>query len=451
MVYTPDQIAQAIIFEGQIARSNTSPETTHPVMTPLQIQIALATALVESGDRMLANPNVLASESYPNDGDGHDHLSVDPFQQQPQWWGTVAEEMDPRLSAAMFYNHLAKDMAAHPGRAPGTYAQDVQGSAFPDRYAQRMDDAVAQYNRLAGAVGPAAPPPPMFNERNLIDGFNNYSSRNGHTVDLLLIHTEEPKLAPYARNAQSLYDFLRGTSGNAAVSYHYVIGQNADGTVEVIDCVDTDDECWAVLDSNADSINYCFANSSVSLSHDEWMSQFGNAIDTAAYLIVQDAAKYGVPLTLLFPDSDGNYPGPPPGVTEHRYITKFLGDGSHVDCYPNFPYDYLGERIKHYAAQGDDDMGLVNQPSGSIYRSNNDPLPWAGTPMDFILDKQIHEAHTEALAVQGSSVELGWVQAVAGGTSPVSASLTPADVAKAQAILDYIPKQPKTRAPRNPK
>jgi hypothetical protein len=462
MTYTPDQIAQAIIFEGQIARANTSPETTHPVMTPLQIQIALATALVETNERVLANPNVPESENYPNDGDGFDHMSTGEFQQQPQWWGTVAEEMDPRLSAAMFYNHLDKDMTLHPGRAPGVYAQDVQGSRYPDRYAKRMDDAVAQYNRLAGTVGPSpwivvpnAPAPPIFNESNQIEGFNNYSSRNGRTVDLLIIHTEEPKLAPYARNAQSLYDFLRGTRGNAAVSYHYSIGQNANGTVDVIDIVDTDYECWAVLDSNPDSINYCFSNSSVSLTTNEWMTQFGNAIDVCAYLIVQDAAKYGVPLTFLFPDPNDNsrYPGNPPGITDHKYVTDYLGDGSHSDVGPNFPFTYFGERIKHYAGQGDDDMPLVNQPSGSIYRSNNDPLPWAGTPMDFILDKQIHEAHTEALAVQGSPTELGWVQAVAGGTSPVSGSLGPADVSKAQAILDYIASPPaaKTRSPRKVK
>lgn len=453
MTYTPDQVARAIIFEGQMARHNTSPETEHPVMSPLQIQIALATALVESNDRVLANPNVPESENYPNDGQGYDHMSTGAFQQQPQWWGTVAEEMDPRLSAAMFYNHLAKDMAAHPGRSPGTYAQDVQGSAYPDRYDKRMNDAVAQYNRLVGQPVPpevAAVPAPKFNERNLINGFNNYSSRNGRTVDLLLIHTEEPKMAPYQRNAQSLYDFLKGTSGRSAVSYHYVIGQNSDGTVEVIDCVDTDYECWAVLDSNPDSINWCFANSSVDLTRDEWMSQFGNAIDVCAYLIVQDAHKYGVPIRTLFPNAAGAYPGPPPGITDHKYVTEFLGDGSHTDVGYNFPWDYFGERINHYAGQGDtDDMALIKAPSGSIYRTSNDPLPWEGTPMDFIIDAQTHEGRVESLAIEGFPSAVDLVTAVAEGRSPVNDQLSDDNRARAQNILDFINRsKPRTRKPK---
>src|ERR1700761_638479 len=107
MAYTPDQVAQDIIAEGQTARTTGTPETLHPVITPRGIQIALSTAIVESNDRVLANPNVPESENYPNDGDGFDHDSAGAFQQQFMWWGTVAEEMNPRLSAAMFYHHLA--------------------------------------------------------------------------------------------------------------------------------------------------------------------------------------------------------------------------------------------------------------------------------------------------------------------------------------------------------
>lgn len=453
MTYTPDQVAQAIIFEGQIERHNTSPETEHPVMSPLQIQIALATALVESNEQVLANPAVPESENYPHDGEGYDHLSTGEFQQQPQWWGTVAEEMDPRLSAAMFYNHLAKDMTLHPGREPGVYAQDVQGSAYPDRYAQRMDEAVAQYNRLVGTVGPnvlgpgafIAAPPPMFNESNQIDGFGNFSSRNGRTVDLLIIHTEEPKLAPYSRNAQSLYNFLKSTTGDKAVSYHYCIGQNADDTVDVIDTVDTDYECWAVLDSNPDSINYCFANSSVELSTDEWMTQFGNAIDVCAYLIVQDAAKYGVPLVFLFPDPNDNsqYPGNPPGITDHKYVTDFLGDGSHVDVGPNFPFTYLGERIKHYAGQGDtDDMPTTNERSYSFYRTTDDPTGFDGTKEDHHIAGMTEEENVERLALLGDTWNLSLVHRIAESdqTMPAVAAEQLGIADRANSILAKAPK-----------
>jgi hypothetical protein len=354
MTYTPDQVAKAIITEGQTARTSGTPETLHPVMSPLQIQIALATALVESNDRVLANPNVPESENYPNDGDGHDHLSAGEFQQQYMWWGTVAEEMDPRLSAAMFYNHLAKDMAAHPGRAPGVYAQDVQGSAFPDRYAQRMDDAVAQYNRLTGP-GPVADPRitallavrPDFNEfpNWCTNGKkSNWQSRNGTPIDSLFVHTQEA--AENDDNAAlDLSNFLKSTIGGPnPVSYHDSVRQASDGGVTVVNSVDTDFASWSVGNSNNRSINRCFAGSDASWTRAQWMTQ-REAIRVMAYLMVLDALKYDIdPTHITFgPNYDGK---PPPVVSDHRYCTEVLHDGNtHVDVGDNFPADIYGADV----------------------------------------------------------------------------------------------------------
>lgn len=354
MTYTPDQVARAIIEEGRTARTTGTPETLHPVMTPLQIQIGLATAIVESGDRVLANPNVPESESFPNDGDGHDHLSTGEFQQQPQWWGTVAEEMDPKLSAAMFFNHLAKDMAAHPGRAPGVYAQDVQGSSFPDRYAQHMNEAVAQYNRLTGV--PIVTDPrtaalekvrPAFNE--FPNWCNNSNSRGGTTIDCLLAHTQEG--AEDDDNAAlDLSNFLKSSEGGPnPVSYHDCVHQASDGGVTVVNSVDTDLSAWAVGNSNARSINRCFAGSAASWSRAQWLSQ-SKAIDVMAYLMVRDAIKYNiVPTHITFgPNYDGK---PPPVVSDHRYCTKVLKDGNtHVDVGDNFPADIYGAAVLKYWA-----------------------------------------------------------------------------------------------------
>lgn len=360
MTYTPDQIGQAIILEGQTARTTGPDEVLHPVMTPLQIQIALATALVETNDRVLANPNVPESETYPNDGDGFDHLSTGEFQQQPQWWGTVAEEMDPRLSAAMFYNHLAKDMAAHPGRTPGTYAQDVQGSAYPDRYDQRFSDAVAQYNRLTGApiTMPTTDPRvtallavrPEFNEfaNWCTNGSkSNWQSRNGTTIDCLLVHTQEG--AEFDDNAAlDLSNFLKNSIGSAnPVSYHDSVHQASDGGVTVVNSVDTDNAAWAVGNSNDRSINRCFAGSDASWTRAQWMTQ-AKAIDVMAYLMVLDALKYNiVPTHITFgPNYDGK---PPPVVSDHRYCTDVLRDGNtHVDVGDNFPADIYGAAIVKY-------------------------------------------------------------------------------------------------------
>lgn len=105
-------------------------------------QIALATALVESGDPMLmyANNAVPESLQYRHDAVGSDHDSVGLFQQRDNGaWGTVAQRMNPYDSAVMFYRELQKfDWKS---MQPGDAAQKVQRSAFPDRYATKLDKA----------------------------------------------------------------------------------------------------------------------------------------------------------------------------------------------------------------------------------------------------------------------------------------------------------------------
>jgi hypothetical protein len=147
----PDDNARAIITEGQQARSDGDGYLQHPVISVRGIQIALATALVESNLIMYANDSDPDSLNFPHDAISYDADSDGLFQQRGEWWGTVAERMDPALSAAMFYNRLATMNYDDPGASPGTFAQDVQRSAFPDRYDERFGDAVALYQRLTCA------------------------------------------------------------------------------------------------------------------------------------------------------------------------------------------------------------------------------------------------------------------------------------------------------------
>lgn len=110
-------------------------------------RIAIATALVESELRMLANPVVPDSFQFPHEGVGTDHTSVGIFQQQ-KWWGTTAQRMNARASAGMFYDALTKfDWR---GMDPGAAAQKVQVSAFPDKYATRMAEADALIEMVGG-------------------------------------------------------------------------------------------------------------------------------------------------------------------------------------------------------------------------------------------------------------------------------------------------------------
>lgn len=152
------------------------------------IVIALATALVESGIKNYANDgiydtsrnpsdatladreNILnfikRSLSFPHDAVGSDATSVGIFQQQA-WWGsingstwqtdpenTITRLMDPVFQAQKFYNAML-GIRGWENMDPGTVAQKVQVSAFPDKYGQRIAEAeglLAQYGSQASTV-----------------------------------------------------------------------------------------------------------------------------------------------------------------------------------------------------------------------------------------------------------------------------------------------------------
>lgn len=195
--------------------------------------------------------------------------------------------------------------------------------------------------RLAGAADPTggtmSEPRPDFNE--YAKWSNNSQPRGGiprDVIDLLILHTQEG-----AGNADSLATYLQGPNG---VSYHYTISQDPkDNGVTVCDVVDTDLASWSVLNANNRSINLCFAGSSAAWSREQWMRQ-SRAIDVAAYLCVKDCLKYDVPAKVMPP---GRY-GPPGGITDHAYVTKYLGIGTHTDVGPNFPWDYLTQQVEYW-------------------------------------------------------------------------------------------------------
>ncbi|MUM19678.1 hypothetical protein FZI91_21600 [Mycobacterium sp. CBMA271] len=131
------EVARKIIEEG--LRRGLSPEA---------IQIALATALTESGLRSLANGSVPDSMMLPNDGVGQDHDSVGPFQQR-QSWGATADLMDPARSAGKFYDQLVK-VSGWQDMSVAQAAQAVQRSAFPDAYAKYEAQAGQIFHQVTG-------------------------------------------------------------------------------------------------------------------------------------------------------------------------------------------------------------------------------------------------------------------------------------------------------------
>ncbi len=134
------------------------------------IEIALMVALQESGLQVLANGSVEASLHLPHDGVGNDHDSLGTAQQRPSaGWGTVSQLMDPTYDAAAFYggpqgpNHGSPrgllDVPGWQSMDMGAAAQAVQGSAFPERYAQWQSEAESILNGSgSGTVSPACSP-----------------------------------------------------------------------------------------------------------------------------------------------------------------------------------------------------------------------------------------------------------------------------------------------------
>ena len=315
------------------------------------------------------NANDPSSQNYPFDSQADDGRSVGYFQQQngragdtlpdgdrDNWWGSMHTRMALAQATDTFLARLSDDYttAADNPSLAGSFAQRVQGSAFPDRYAQKWDEAWAV---LRSALDQPTEPPvtnrPAYNEFPIWSP--NSSSRNGVAVDAVFLHTQEGGGGDSA--AEGLAHYLAEPANQ--VSYHYAISQASDSGVTVVDCVDTDHAAWSVLSANARSINLCFAGSRAAWTREQWMQQ-SNAIDVAAYLVVQDCQKYDIPLNVIAPP----YTGRIPGISDHAYVTKILGDGTHTDVGAGFPWDYFSARIAFWSADGQDPIEVPSGPVG---------------------------------------------------------------------------------------
>jgi hypothetical protein len=220
-------------------------------------------------------------------------------------------------------------------RKVGKAAPTKASSAAPKKVSAAKQSGAGARKRSAAAPPAKVAPRPDFNEYAVWSP--NNQSRAGTKADLWIIHTQEGN-----GNADSLAHYLQG---NVGVSYHYTIGEDYnDHGVTVCDVVDTALASWSVLNANNRSINLCFAGSRSAWTRTQWMQQ-SRAIDVAAYLCVNDCLRYGIPITVM---PWGRYSNPG-GITDHHYVTEFLGIGTHTDCGPNFPWDYFTQRIQYYA------------------------------------------------------------------------------------------------------
>jgi hypothetical protein len=332
-----------------------------------------------------ANPSKLPdSLSYPHDSLSDDGRSVGYFQQQPgprgeAWWGTTANMMTLAESADSFLSRLADDYGDAKGSPvlAGQFVQRVQGSSYPDRYAQHWDEAWDVVNRALGKTAVEE----VVEVANGRPDFNEYPKwspsrqpRFGVTPDLFLLHTQEGD-----GNADSLANYLCNPSNR--VSYHYTVSQADDGGVTVVDVVDTDYASWSVLSANNRSINLCFAGSRASWSRQEWM-EHSRAIEVAAWLAVQDCKQWGIDTRVLAPPYDSD----PPGISDHKYVTEYLGDGNHTDVGHQFPWDFFQAAVNRFANNAspeggdmftDDDRNMLKELV-EIRRHSRSPLRHLG-------------------------------------------------------------------------
>jgi len=153
---------------GQLAVANAIVSAGKGMKVPENgIIVALATAQTESGLRNLANDgtdprlepdqkDVSRSLQLPHDGVGHDHGSVNEFQQQYPWWGSLEELMTPAIAAQKFYAKLLMVPGWAQMPVP-VAAQTVQQSANPGAYAAAETTARAVYAQTstAPAIAPS--------------------------------------------------------------------------------------------------------------------------------------------------------------------------------------------------------------------------------------------------------------------------------------------------------
>ncbi|MCC6419742.1 MAG: M23 family metallopeptidase [Gemmataceae bacterium] len=162
--------ARVVLDRGQLAHAATiiTVGASTPGVGQAGVRVALMAALTESRLRMLANTGAYPeSANYPHDGDASDHDSLGLFQMRPAaGWGTVADLMDSNYQARAFFGGAdgpnypsPRGLLDIPGWQqldPGSAAQAVEVSAYPDRYRnwQPVADAI-----LTALTTPAASNP----------------------------------------------------------------------------------------------------------------------------------------------------------------------------------------------------------------------------------------------------------------------------------------------------
>jgi N-acetyl-anhydromuramyl-L-alanine amidase AmpD len=259
-----------------------------------------------------------------------------------------------RVTAGQQIAVINPDPKTNGGTAPHLHLSDMPGAYNPAAKQNplirlvsggAMEPSPNQAKKKKENPLPLNTSRPDFNEYPLWSP--NNEPRNGTKIDLFLLHTEEG--GGVKDGADRLARWMQNPS--VGVSYHYTVSQDpTDNGVTVVNVTDTDRAAWSALSANRRSINLVFAGSKAGWTRDQWLLQ-SRAIDVAAYLAAQDCAKYGIAKRVLKPPYSA-----PGGVSDHRYVTKYLRDGTHGDVggpmsapWTGFPWDVFEDAFLRHA------------------------------------------------------------------------------------------------------
>ncbi|KAK0518668.1 hypothetical protein OC834_005839 [Tilletia horrida] len=110
--------------------------------------IAITTGITEANLLNYANSDVSASFNYQYDAVSSDYDSVGVFQQRVSYYPNIDADMDPYQSAGAFLDKMV-NVDGWQTADVGSVCQDVQGSAYPDRY----NENVSQASGICSAMG----------------------------------------------------------------------------------------------------------------------------------------------------------------------------------------------------------------------------------------------------------------------------------------------------------
>src|SRR5262252_2515146 len=182
-----------------------------------------------------------------------------------------------------------------------------------------------------------------------------YSSRQGATVRLLVVHTAEG-----SRTIESLGSWFANSANQ--VSSH----TGADDKVNTVgEYVKPGNKAWTSANANpvAVQIELCgFASWSTAT----W-NQHPNMLDNCAKWIAEEASRFGIPITKLSPTQAQ---GSGRGVCQH--IDLGAWGGGHVDCGSGLPLDRILD-----AARGGGSGGSTPPPSPPSQKAP--PFPYVSS------------------------------------------------------------------------